>query len=392
VEETLAELKAAQRHMLQQERLRAVGQMASGIAHDFNNTLSPILGFTELLLQRPDAAADTQARYLQLIHIAAKDAAAVVRRLGDLYRERPETATDAAVSLAACIAEAVAMTQPRWRNQAQAAGVMIDVTTDVPADLPLVAADESQMREMLTNLIFNAVDAMPTGGTISVRARAEAGHVLLEVGDTGTGMTEDVRQRCLEPFFSTKGQRGTGLGLALVQTIIERHRGAMAIESSLGHGTTIIIRLPGYAATAATARVPAPDAAPRRLRILVVEDEAVVRMVITHQLLSEGHTVETASNGVEGLEKFEAGWFDLVVTDRAMPEMGGDEFAAAIARLAPNKPIIMLTGFGGLMIAKGEKPPGVRAVISKPVTLDSLRHAIVEATTDHTSRGAAAVR
>src|SRR5688572_19888006 len=380
LEDAIAELKATQRQMMQQERLRAVGQMASGIAHDFNNTLSPIVGFSELLLQGRETADDQRGRYLQLINTAAQDAAAVVKRLGDLYRERPESDMQAAANIARCVEQAVALTQPRWRTQAQAKGIMIDVVTDIGDGLPLVAAEGSQMREMLTNLIFNAVDAMPEGGVITLRARPEGEQVVLEVADTGTGMTDEVRRRCLEPFFSTKGKQGTGLGLALVNTIIERHGGTMAIESRVGQGTTIIARLPRHTSTPVPAAPKGPAEAPRRLRILLVEDEANVRTVVTHQLSSEGHTVDSATNGREGLEKFMSSWFDLIITDRAMPEMGGDQLAAAIVGIAPDKPIIMLTGFGDLMTAKGEKPAGVRAIVSKPVTLDVLRQAIVQAT------------
>jgi PAS domain S-box-containing protein len=380
LEEAIAELKATQRQMMQQERLRAVGQMASGIAHDFNNTLSPIVGFSELLLHGPETADDQRDRYLQLINTAAQDAAAVVRRLGDLYRERPESDMHAAANIARCIEQAVALTQPRWRTQAQAKGVMIAVLAEVVENLPLVAADGAQMREMLTNLIFNAVDAMPDGGTITLRARPDGDHVIVEVRDTGTGMTDEVRRRCLEPFFSTKGKQGTGLGLALVNTIVERHGGTMSVESHLGDGTTIVARLPRHASTPPLTPPSRPKEAPRRLRILLVEDEAPVRTVITHQLSSDGHTVDSATNGREGIEKFMAAWFDLVITDRAMPEMGGDQLAAAISGMNPDKPIIMLTGFGDLMTAKGEKPSGVSAVVSKPVTLDALRHAIAQAT------------
>jgi CheY-like chemotaxis protein/anti-sigma regulatory factor (Ser/Thr protein kinase) len=282
--------------------------------------------------------------------------------------------------MARCIEQAVALTQPRWRTQAQANGVMIDVVAEVAETLPLVAAEGSQMREMLTNLIFNAVDAMPEGGTITVRARPEGDQVVLEVCDTGTGMTDEVRGRCLEPFFSTKGKQGTGLGLALVNSIIERHGGTMAIDSRLGRGTTIIARLPRHASAPPLAPSPQAQEAPRRLRILLVEDEIAVRTVVIHQLSADGHTVDSASNGREGVEKFMASWFDLVITDRAMPEMGGDQLAAAIIGIAPDKPIIMLTGFGDLMNAKGEKPPGVKAILSKPVTLGALRQAILQAT------------
>ena len=376
LEETLAQLKTTQRQVLHQERLRAMGQMASGIAHDFNNSLSPIVGFAELLLRRPDLPKETAQSYVALINTAAKDATSVIRRMRELYREKAESAPTAPVDLRRCIDEVVALTQPRWKSEALGRGVTIRIETDV-IDVPTILGDAPGIREMLGNLIFNAVDAMPEGGTITVRARADGGDVRLEVRDTGTGMSDDVRQRCLEPFFSTKGQHGTGLGLSMVHATVEQHCGTLEIESQPGRGTTFIVRLPLHArAGAVRATEGAAAAAPRELRVLVVEDEPMVRMGVVAQLSSQGHFVDTAANGREGLDKFMSGRFDLVVTDRAMPVMGGDELAASIERLAPDTPVIMLTGFGDLMEAKGEHPAGVDAVIGKPVTLDALAGAI----------------
>jgi len=380
LEDTLAQLKATQRQVLQQERLRAMGQMASGIAHDFNNSLSPIVGFAELLLRRPDLPKETAQSYVQLINTAARDAASVIRRMRELYRERAESVPAAPVDLRRCIDEVVALTQPRWKSEALGRGVTIRIETDV-VDVPTILGDAAGIREMLANLIFNAVDAMPVGGTIIVRARVDGGDVRLEILDSGTGMSDDVRQRCLEPFFSTKGQRGTGLGLSMVHATVEQHCGTLEIESEPGRGTTFIVRLPLHVREAATPSAEAPAGPPRELRILVVEDEPIVRMGVIAQLSSQGHFVDSAANGREGLDKFMSGRFDLVVTDRAMPVMGGDELAASIERLAPDTPVIMLTGFGDLMEAKGEQPTGVDAVIGKPVTLDALAGAIRQVST-----------
>jgi PAS domain S-box-containing protein len=380
LEETLAQLKTTQRQVLQQERLRAMGQMASGIAHDFNNSLSPIVGFAELLLRRPDLSQDTARSYLQLINTAAHDAASVIRRLRELYHERNETAPDEPVDLRRCIDEVVALTQPRWKSEALGRGITIQVEPDV-VDVPVIQGDAAGIREMLANLIFNAVDAMPQGGTISVRARGQGDEVRLEVKDTGTGMTEEVRQRCLEPFFSTKGQHGTGLGLSMVHAIVEQHRGTLTVESEPGHGTAFIVRLPVHARAGAARSGEGAPPPPRPLRVLVVEDEPMVRMGVVAQLSSQGHFVDSATNGREALDKFMSGRFDLIVTDRAMPEMGGDELAASIERLAPDTPVIMLTGFGDLMEARGEQPAGVDAVIGKPVTLDALADAIRQVST-----------
>ena len=382
LEVTLAQLKATQRQVLQQERLRAMGEMASGIAHDFNNTLSPILGFAELLVQRPDVPPATTQRYAQLINTAALDAASVIRRLRDLYRERGESSPDIAVDLRRCLEEAAALTQPRWKSEALGRGVSIRVVITDAVDVPVILGDAAGIREMLTNLIFNAVDAMPQGGTIAMRVRQDGDEVLLTISDTGVGMSEEVRRRCLEPFFSTKDQQGTGLGLALVNTTVQRHGGTVTVESEPGQGTTFSIRLPIYREAPAT---PAADPVERsrRLRILWVEDDPLVRVVVTEQLSRQGHTVQSAANGLEGLDTFMSGRFDLVITDRAMPEMGGDQLATTIRQIAPKKPIIMLTGFGDLMDAKGEQPPAVDAVISKPVTMESLASAIKQVTARH---------
>ena len=375
LEETLTQLKTTQRQVLQQERLRAMGQMASGIAHDFNNSLSPIVGFAELLLRRPDLPKETARSYVQLINTAANDAASVIRRLRELYRERSETIPDAPVDLRRCIDEVVALTQPRWKSEALSRGIAIQIETDV-VGLPVIHGDAAGIREMLANLIFNAVDAMPEGGTIKVSARADGGDVRLEVQDTGTGMTEEARQRCLEPFFSTKGQHGTGLGLSMVNATVEQHRGTLLVESELGRGAAFIVRLPVHARLEAARSEENAQQPPRQLRVLVVEDESMVRMGVVAQLENQGHFVDSATNGREGLDKFMSGRFDLVVTDRAMPQMGGDELAASIERLAPDTPVIMLTGFGDLMEAKGEQPTGVDAVLGKPVTFDALSDAI----------------
>ena len=381
LEDALARLKASQEQVVERERLRALGQMASGIAHDFNNALAPILGFSELLLDHPEKMEDRDKliKYLQMIQTSAKDAAVVVRRLREFYRSRGSSEVFARVDLNQLIQQVISLTEPRWKTQSLANGVTIRVSTDLQDVLPIMG-NETELREVLTNLIFNAVDAMPNGGVVLLRTKAEDEHVVLEVHDTGTGMTDEVRKRCLEPFFTTKGEQGTGLGLSMVYGIIRRHGGALHIETEPGAGTTIIMLLPvgkdaaGGESGAAPASV--ETAAVRSLYILVVEDEPMVREVTVEHLVTDGHTVETATNGREGLVKFYGGWFDVVITDRAMPEMNGDRLAVAIKQIAPKKPVILLSGFGDMMEASAEKPPGVDLVLSKPVTAETLRQAL----------------
>jgi signal transduction histidine kinase len=378
LEKALVELKATQQQVIQQERLSALGQMAAGIAHDFNNTLMPILGFADVLLQNEtmlDDKAETR-RCLEMLRTSAKDAASVVSRLREFYRPADSDEEFPIVDLAKLVEQAVALTDPKWRGLTQARGITVTVETEFKA-YPIVAGDESALREVLTNLLFNAVDAMPQGGRILVETSIESECAVLRVKDTGTGMTETVRRRCLEPFFSTKGDRGTGLGLSMVYGIVERHRGQLEIESAIGKGTTFIIRLPLAEETPATQ--PSGDAAAKSnsaLNVLVVDDEARSREVLMAYLRTDNHSVATASSGREALEKFRRRRFDLVVMDRAMPEMNGEQTARFMKQVNENIPVILLTGFSGPIDSASAKPNAVDVVLSKPITLDVLRRTI----------------
>ncbi len=378
LEKALVELKATQQQVIQQERLSALGQMAAGIAHDFNNTLMPILGFADVLLQNEailDDKAETR-RCLEMLRTSAKDASSVVSRLREFYRPADSDEEFPIVDLAKLVQQAVALTEPKWRGLTQARGITVDVQTDFKA-YPIVAGDESALREVLTNLLFNAVDAMPQGGRLSFETSIENGRAVVRVADTGTGMTETVRRRCLEPFFSTKGEHGTGLGLSMVYGIVERHRGQLEIESAVGKGTTFIIRLPlAQEMPAARSNGEVVAKSGSALNVLVVDDEARSREVLMAYLRTDNHSVATASSGREALEKFRLRPFDLVVMDRAMPEMNGEQTARFIKQVNQNIPIILLTGFSGQIDADGAKPAAVDVVLNKPITLEVLRRTI----------------
>ncbi|HZT09076.1 MAG TPA: response regulator [Chloroflexota bacterium] len=377
------ELHETQRRVVQQERLSALGQMASGIAHDLNNALVPALGFTELLLDRPDGLDDHDKvrEYLKLVQTGAQDAAKIVGRLREFYRERKDDEVFAPVSLNVIVEQAVSLTQPRWKDQAQAKGVTIRVVTDL-ANVPPILASGAELREAVANLIFNAVDAISESGTITLRTRHDGGSVFLDVADTGVGMSEEVRQRCLEPFFSTKGEQGTGLGLPMVYGIVQRHEGNVEIESEEGVGTRFSLEFPVPRGAGAADDDTAPGLQQNQLRVLVVDDEQMVREVVAQYLASDGHTVETASNAADAMQLFSESAFDLVITDRGMPEMTGDQMAGAMKQTHPNIPIILLTGFGDLMRASGDRPSSVDEIVSKPVRIAVLRQSIARLTAD----------
>lgn len=388
--EALAQLQQTQHHLIQQERLSAMGTMASGIAHDFNNLLAPILGFTELLLLRLDSQkppVEKERRYLEAIHTAAQNAAMVVSRLREFYRYRDAQEQQQPVDLPAIVEEAILLTQPHWKDQALANGVLVQVETALQP-VPLIAGNKAELQELLTNLILNAVHALRGEGKITIRTYTDhypnhsgttppSSAAVLTVSDTGIGMDQETQRRCFEPFFSTKGDHGTGLGLAAVYGVVQRHGGTIAVVSAPGQGTTFLIYLP-VPDQMPTVTQPVLLPATRKLQVLVIDDDTLVRDVIVESLYQAQHQVETATDGWEGLEKFRTGHFDLVITDHAMPKLNGDGLASAIKALRPATPIILLTGFGELMQANSELPKGVDCVMSKPFTLTTLQQTIAQ--------------
>jgi len=385
LEETLAELRQMQRQVIQQERLRALGQMASSITHDFGNALTPILGYTELMLTAPGMLNDKEKvkHYLELINLTAKDVADIISNLRNFYRQRAENDIFTPVNPTRLVKQAVEQTRPRWEDQVQANGITINIKMNLQ-EVPLINGNETELQKALTNLIFNAVDAMPENGTITIGAVHDDENVILEISDTGVGMTEEVKQYCFEPFFSTKDERGAGLGLSMVHGIIRRHEGTIEIDSEEDRGTNFTIRLPIQKEAQERQET---EATIRPLHVLLVEDRPIVRDVIIEYLLVDGHTVETAINGRDGLEKFHEATFDVVITDRAMPDMNGDKLAAAIKQIAPKQPVIMLTGFGDMMKYVGEIPEGVDILLSKPITLNDFRDALAKAAAKENSSG-----
>jgi signal transduction histidine kinase len=377
--ETLEKLRRTQEQIIRRERMHALGRMANGIAHDLNNTLAPIVGFSELLLVKPEVANDSARlrNYLEIIGGAAKDAAKIVGRLRDFYRHRDDTVTMMPVVVNDVIQQAVAFTQPRWKDQAQAAGVNIEVRLELGM-VPTIAGNEQELGEALANLIFNAADAIVKRGVITIRSEVNGRWLTITVIDDGVGMNDETRTRCMEPFFTTKGDQAAGLGLGSVYGVIQRHDGELDIQSEAGRGTSVSISLPVERGMKPPVATLPPAQCPRALQILVVEDEPLVREVLSVYLTEDHHQIVMAANGREGLDLFTTREFDLVLTDRAMPEMNGDELAAEIRRLKPSQRIILLTGFGDLMSGSGDHPKDIDLVVSKPFTLSTLREAIAK--------------
>jgi CheY-like chemotaxis protein len=271
----------------------------------------------------------------------------------------------------------VELTSYRWRNEAQAAGVTINVDTEL-APTDAVFGSAAEVRQVLTNLILNAVDAMPAGGTIRLRTYSVGNWVCTQISDTGTGMSEEVRRRCFEPFFTTKGRAGTGLGLAIVFGIIERHHGRVELETAEGRGTTFTLWMPASRALETTdgGATPVTNSGGRPLRVLVVDDEDLLLEVMSQQLVIMGHTVECFTDPKKALEAVYRQPFDLIFTDRAMPGMCGDQFAKLVREYNAELPVVLLTGFGSIIRDTGETVENVDEVLPKPLSHATLRQVI----------------
>ena len=396
VQQAYEELRSTQQVVVQQERLRALGQMASGVAHDVNNALSPIVAYSELLLATQSGMTNTARQYLQIIHQAGEDVAHIVARMREFYRRRSDTEELSEVNINQIIDEVIELTRPRWRDLSQREAVSIQVDKKLESEPPALLCDPGDLREALINLIFNAVDALPQGGTITLATHViEPAHnsngpterqLQVEVRDNGVGMDEKTRQRCLEPFFSTKAQRGgTGLGLAMVYGMMRRHDGSIEIESKQGVGTCVRLTFPvreKAPQTAGTAGAP-KNARNRSLRILCIDDELQIQELLKHCLVTLDHEVTTASSGKQGVEMFRAAKlrnqpFQTVITDLGMPDLDGHQVARAIKAESPNTPVIMMTGWGTMMKEDGEATPEVDAVVGKPPRLYELNSLLLQ--------------
>jgi PAS domain S-box-containing protein len=389
------DLRQTQNAVMQQERLLALGQMASGIAHDINNAISPVALYTELLLEKEPGLSPHARSYLKTIQRAIDDVARTVARMREFYRQRETQLMLAPVDMNLLVQQVADLTRARWSDMAQQRGIAIEMRMELVADLPTIMGADNEIREALINLIFNAVDAMPDGGPLTLRTSvaqekttfsAESPvrkFVQVEVIDTGIGMDEETRRRCLEPFFTTKGERGTGLGLAMVYGTMERHSADIEIESAAGAGTTMRLRFSIPAVPAVGAAAPASAGAVLPQRILIVDDDPLVLKSLRDTLEADGHSVTMTDGGQAGIDAFlaaraEGNPFPVVITDLGMPYIDGRKVSGTVKTAAPETVVLLLTGWGQRLVADGDIPPHVDRVLSKPPKLRELREALAQ--------------
>jgi len=348
------------------DKLRALGRLASGVAHDFNNVLMTILGNTQLM--RRQARDDESSQRLAAIENASLDGAATVRRIQEFARSRGEDRYEI-VDLMTLVEEAIEFTRVRWENDARASGIDYEVMTSVVGERPTVLGDASGLREAFVNIMFNAFDAMPQGGTLRISCVATESEAVIRFTDTGVGIPHENLAQLFEPFFSTKDVQGAGLGLAVTYGVVSRHGGRIEATSDGATGATIAVVLPALETSSDLETSEAPLTSPRTL--LVVDDDEPVRAVLAELLQAQGHRVEAAVDGHSALALLESKQFDVVFTDLSMPGIDGWEVARRVRANHPDVQIVLTTGFGNV-IDSSVVPALVDAVVAKPFLYQTL--------------------
>ena len=367
--------REVEKQLQQSEKLRALGQLAGGIAHDFNNLLQAILGYAQLM---KGSLSNTELlqRSLNIVETAALDGSETVRRIQQFARLRPDEPF-VRLELSRIVQDALAITKPRWEERSTRDNRPLDLRLDLQSVRP-IQGRPAALTEMLTNLVLNALDAMPEGGRVTIATRPGDGrHVVLTVSDSGVGMSDDVQRRIFEPFFSTKGEAGSGLGLAMAYSIVRRHGGDITVDSTPGRGATFTITLPVVEDAPPARRVSASPTEHRQARVLIVDDDPQVLAILGELLRGIGHGVTTAISGVTALATYAPGRYDVVISNVGMAEMNGWELARRLRLVDRAVPIMFLTGWGLREDDRSRLDAlNVRACLFKPIGPTELDAAI----------------
>lgn len=364
----VTEKKKLEVQLLRAERLRAVAEMANGVAHDFNNALSIILGNIQLL--RLNVHDSNILETLRVIEKVAKDSAQTVRRLHDFMKNQSRKDLKS-LDVNSIVKDAILITQPKWKNDAQGKGIRIDVIYNLEEISP-VMGNSSELREVITNMIFNSIEAMPNGGKIEIKTFQKQDKIYIQIKDTGIGMDEEVKKRIFEPFFTTKPFTNSGLGLSMSYGIIRSFGGNIEVESSLGKGTIFTIILPVGEKEVSIENPCITERIDRKARILIIEDEELIRDVLYKGLSNAQHQVVVAKDGYEGIELFKKMEFDIVLTDLGMPNMSGWKVCKIIKEIRPQTPVGIITGWKVEPDEISNKEKGPDFILSKPFDFNEI--------------------
>jgi PAS domain S-box-containing protein len=378
LEDALNKLKETQKQLLQEQRLLSLSQLASGIAHDINNSLSPILGYADLLLDEDDTSFEMK-KWLSSIKNNSLDIKKTIERMKEFYRKREDYDKLIPVKLDSVINSSIDLTRHKWKNISESEGIVIEIKKEFEDSISTIKGNESELKEMFTNLIFNSCDAMPKGGIITIKIYSRDNFLFCEVSDNGCGMDNTTRLHCFDPFYSTKGEKGSGLGLSMVYGVVQRHEGEINVDSLEGKGATFKMKFPVLVSEEiASAKIRRTLEIPS-LKILCIDDDEEVLELMSTIFGKYNHKVKTVDSGKAGIEIFLEEYdkkmpFDIVITDLGMPYMDGNSVANIIKKKNSNTPVILLTGWGAFLEKVDKK--NINYILKKPIVLEELFTAI----------------
>jgi signal transduction histidine kinase len=374
--ESNKEKERLQKQLSQTEKLRALGEMAHGVAHDFNNILASILGRAQLLQLKTED--QTLLKSLREIENAAISGADTVKRIQEFTRIRTDQNFDF-VDIDKIVDDAIEITKPQWKDQAQAKGVTIEIKREKDRrKIPPFPGDFSALKEALTNILQNAIDALPQGGQVIIKTKTDREKIFVSITDNGAGISDEVKEKIFQPYFTTKGVERSGLGLSVAYGIMKRHKGDIEVQSKPGQGSTFTLIIPLECSTKKECKKEKKVSQQKPANILVIEDEQAVREVIVEILELENHKVTQADGGNQGIEFFKKGKFDIVITDLGMPNISGWEVAKTIKGIDPEAVVIMVTGWGAQFDEKKLKENKVDHIVAKPIKMNHLMNLVSE--------------
>jgi len=377
----ITEKKRMQGVLLQTEKLKALGVITSGVAHDFNNILAIISGNTQLLQESLSADKELAADRLSTILKAASDGAEIVRRMRKFIAVEKDVSEFISVNIKDVIEHSVDFTMPRWKNMAIARGIKYDIDMKGVKEVPAIAGNPTELREVLINVINNALDVMPEGGTILICTWSNDKNVYVSISDTGTGMTEEVKEKIFDPFFTTKRAKGSGLGMSVSYGIIKSHDGNVEVESNKdGAGSTFTLTFPIDRETRQSKVSPEQthEIKLEKLCILVIDDEEEICSILERFFTKNGHEVKSFTNCAEAIKILKSEEFDLVLCDLIMPDLTGHDVIKIVDKLDKKPKIGLITGWDEKIESKEKEELKVDFIIKKPFVLSELAKQINE--------------
>ncbi|MDR4496820.1 MAG: ATP-binding protein [Candidatus Scalindua sp.] len=375
IAENITHIKQMQEMILESEKLKALGVITSGISHEFNNILAIIKGFSLLLLEKYKDHREVNDK-LNIIIKSANDGARIVGRMQEFTRREPDREGYAPVDMRVLLRQVIGVLKPRWKNIAQAKGITYHLNKKGLKKVPLVYGNSTELQEVLLNILNNSLDAMPQSGDLTFRTWSEEATVCLSISDCGTGMAKEIQKKIFDPFFSTKMPKGTGLGMSVSYGIIQRHEGNIEVESEVGKGTKVTIRLPAIKNTLKLDIDPKSELEheiePKNLRILVVDDDQLMCNILNEFLSQAGQNVTSVCRGKEAIIRLQNESFDLLLCDLVMPDVGGREVIKALDTLDKRPKVGLITGWSEKIGTPQEKELKIDFFVKKPFDLSVL--------------------